>query len=93
MLIPARPLFESTNVTGTMVGFYCPEFVGNMATKGFHFHYISNDKKFGGHVMELETSGALTVDVDRKTDIHFALPDNDDFANVGFDKQFQYKKD
>ncbi|HWA34411.1 MAG TPA: acetolactate decarboxylase [Cyclobacteriaceae bacterium] len=93
VLIPARPVFEAANISGTMVGFYCPEFIGNMAVKGFHFHFISDDKRYGGHVMELASSGELNVEIDRKTDIHFYLPDNDDFAAVGFDKQFQYKKD
>ncbi len=93
VLIPARPVFNASNVSGTMVGFYCPEFIGNMAVKGFHFHFISDDKRYGGHVMEFESSGALQVEADRKTNIHFYLPDNGDFAAVGFDKQFQYKKD
>ncbi len=93
VLIPARPVFEASNIAGTMVGFYCPEFIGNMAVKGFHFHFISDDKRYGGHVMELESSTDLQVEIDRKTNIHFYLPDNNDFAAAGFDKQFQYKKD
>lgn len=92
VLIPNRPVFETTDIPGTIVGFYCPEFIGNINVKGFHFHFISDDRKFGGHVMALESGGPLTVDLDKKTDYHFYLPDNEDFKNVGFDKQFQYKK-
>ncbi len=92
VLIPNRPVFEGTNVTGTIVGFYCPEFIGNINVKGFHFHFISDDKKYGGHVMEFESAGELTVDLDKKTDYHFYLPDNEDFKSVGFEKEFQYLK-
>ena len=92
VLIPNRPVFEATNISGTMVGFYCPEFIGNINVKGFHFHFISDDKKYGGHVMEFESAGELSVELDKKADYHFYLPDNEDFANVGFDKEFQYKK-
>lgn len=93
VLIPNRPVFEASNIAGTIVGFYCPEFIGNVNVKGYHFHFISDDKKYGGHVMELEAAGDLSVEGDKKTDYHFYLPDNEDFSKVGFDKQFQYKKD
>lgn len=93
VLIPNRPVFEGENVTGTVVGFYCPDFIGNINAKGFHFHFISEDKKLGGHIMDFSFDDVLKVGIDKKTNYHFQLPDNDDFKNVGFDKEFQYKKD
>lgn len=92
VLIPNRPVFEENDVSGTIVGFYCPDFIGNINVKGFHFHFISDDKKLGGHVMDFNTSQPLEVQVDKKTDYHFVLPDNTDFENVSLDKEFQYKK-
>ncbi|MGB6152245.1 MAG: acetolactate decarboxylase, partial [Pricia sp.] len=79
-------------VSGTIVGFYCPDFIGNINVKGFHFHFISDDKKLGGHVMDFKTTQPLHVEVDKKTDYHFVLPDNTDFENVSLEKEFQYKK-
>ncbi len=93
VLIPNRPIFEATEVEGTMIGFYCPDFIGNINTKGFHFHFISDDRKFGGHVMEMVSGGPLVVEMDKKTDYNFQLPDNADFNEVRFEKEFQYKKD
>ncbi|MGB6150990.1 MAG: acetolactate decarboxylase [Pricia sp.] len=92
VLIPNRPVFEGEAVSGTIVGFYCPDFIGNINVKGFHFHFISDDKKLGGHVMDFETALPLNVQVDKKTDYHFVLPDNADFENVRLEKEFQYKK-
>ena len=91
VLIPARPVFERENFPGTIVGFYCPEFIGNINVAGYHFHFISDDKTFGGHVMELEAE-SLTVQVDPLLDYHFTLPDTEDFFNVSLDKEFQYEK-
>ena len=91
VLIPNRPVFNATDVSGTMAGFYCPDFIGNINTKGFHF--ISDDRTFGGHVMEMETAGPLVVKMDQKANYSLQLPDNADFGEVSFEKEFQYKKD
>ena len=93
VLIPNRPVFNATDVSGTMAGFYCPDFIGNINTKGFHFYFISDDRTFGGHVMEMETAGPLVVKMDQKANYNLQLPDNADFGEVSFEKEFQYKKD
>lgn len=95
VLIPNRPVFETTDISGTLVGFYCPDYIGNINAKGHHFHFISDDKKWGGHVMEFESSKPLVVQFDVKTKYQFDLPvnnDNEDFENVDLSKEFQYNK-
>lgn len=90
-LIPQRPVFERVNVKGTMVGFYCPEFIGNINVAGYHFHFISDDKTFGGHVMEFNTN-ELDVAYDPLLEYHFTLPGSENFLNVSLEKEFQYQK-
>jgi acetolactate decarboxylase len=89
VLIPNRPVFEGENVTGTIVGFFCPEYIGNIGVANYHFHFISDDKKLGGHVMEL-TGKNLKVEVDPIHKYTFELPQTPDFINGKFDKEFQY---
>jgi len=57
---PYRPLakvareesiFEGRNVEGTLVGFRCPPYVRGLNVIGYHFHFLSEDDSFGGHVM------------------------------------------
>ncbi|GAA4814967.1 acetolactate decarboxylase [Litoribaculum gwangyangense] len=91
VLIPNRPIFERENFSGTMVGFYCPEFIGNINVAGFHFHFVSEDETFAGHVMEFEAEN-LTVEYDKMHEYQFVLPQTEAYDNVGFDKEFQYKK-
>lgn len=88
-LIPKRPVFEGTNVKGTIVGFYCPDFIGNINVAGYHFHFISDNKKLGGHVMSLNVK-KLHVEVDPLLNYNFTIPGSDDFFNVTLDKEFQY---
>lgn len=90
VLIPNRPIFDAENVSGTMVGFFCPSFIGEINVAGFHMHFISDDRTYGGHAIEFEGKD-LTVEVDRMTEYTFELPESESFENVEFDKQFQYK--
>lgn len=41
------------NTTGTIVGLYCPPQMQSLNATGWRFHFVSSDKKFGGHVLEL----------------------------------------
>jgi acetolactate decarboxylase len=59
---------------------------------GYHFHFISDDLKMGGHVMDFLSKEPLKVPYDRIADYHFQVPDNADFENVSLEKEFQYKK-
>ena len=45
--------FTEKNIKGTVVGLYCPSYMGELNSVGWHFHFISDDKKKGGHVLEL----------------------------------------
>ncbi|MFR3361120.1 MAG: acetolactate decarboxylase [Enterococcus canintestini] len=47
-----QPEFEATDITGTIVGFFTPELFHGAAAAGFHLHFISDDHKFGGHVLD-----------------------------------------
>jgi acetolactate decarboxylase len=91
VLIPKRPIFERENFSGTMVGFFCPDFIGDINAAGYHLHFISEDKKFGGHVMEFKAK-SLKVHMDEMNEYKFVLPDSDAYRQVGFDAEFQYQK-
>ncbi len=91
VLIPNRPVFERENFKGTMVGFFCPDFIGDINASGYHLHFISDDKTFGGHVMEFQAE-YLNVAMDEIYEYQFVLPNTEAYRNVGFDAEFQYKK-
>ncbi len=90
-LMPKRPKFDHTNIAGTMVGFYCPEFIGDINVAGFHLHFVSDDKKTGGHVMEFKGKN-FKVDMGKLSTYHFVLPQTADFDTVNLEKKFQYNK-
>jgi acetolactate decarboxylase len=87
-LIPNRPVFSGKKIKGTMIGFYCPSFIGDINAAGFHFHFISDDKKLGGHVMN--AINYFKVSVQKLVNYEFRLPESEAFDTVQFDKRFQY---
>ncbi len=60
--------FRSDAVSGTIAGFWTPAYVKGLGIPGWHVHFLSDDRRFGGHV--LDANGA---------DIELALKHLDDF--------------
>ncbi len=51
-----------SNVKGTLVGFYIPEYMKEINVERYHFHFLTADKEFGGHVLDLNmTNGTIQV--------------------------------
>ncbi|MBR3497851.1 MAG: acetolactate decarboxylase [Selenomonadaceae bacterium] len=71
------------NISGTVVGLYCPDFMSSLNSTGWHFHFISDDKKVGGHVLGLSVkSGEAQFD---KTDsFRLDLPTKENFHALNF---------
>ena len=40
------------DVKGTMLGYFSPEMFHGAAVAGFHEHFLSDDRTFGGHVLD-----------------------------------------
>jgi len=47
-----QAVFELNGVRGTLVGFRFPSYMDGVNMAGYHFHFISQDRKQGGHVLE-----------------------------------------
>jgi acetolactate decarboxylase len=60
------------NITGTMVGFWYPRYVGGINVPGYHFHFITKDRSKGGHVLDCRLING-EVRIDRITQIHIEL--------------------
>jgi len=76
-----QTVFEFENASGTVVGFWSPEFVKGINVVGYHLHFITDDRKAGGHILDLKADGA-EVELDLTPNIFMALPTEGDFYNV-----------
>jgi acetolactate decarboxylase len=87
---PYRPLaevvadqhvFELADVEGSMVGFRFPAYVEGIEVAGYHLHFISADRRRGGHVLGSRSGGELRARIDPSADLHVELPPAIDLAD------------
>ncbi|MFA6173308.1 MAG: acetolactate decarboxylase [Kiritimatiellales bacterium] len=80
-----QAVFEYTNVTGTVIGFRCPEFVKGVNVPGYHLHFISKDRKLGGHILNFTAiGGALQIDTCNR--FYMVLPEDGRLRTVDLSK-------
>jgi acetolactate decarboxylase len=75
-----QAVFEYKNIKGTLLGFKVPKYMDGVNVSGCHFHFISDDRKHGGHLLDC-TTGNIKVRVQDVYDVKITLPDTDDFLN------------
>ena len=75
-----QTFFDYENINGTVVGLYCPEYMNDINAVGWHFHFISDDRAAGGHVLNLNAK-SITASIDRTDGFSMAIPDNEMFNN------------
>ena len=73
--------FNYENITGTVVGLYCPDYMGGLNAAGWHFHFISDDRTKGGHMLELSFKEAK-AELDMTPEFDLELSDNNDFQSM-----------
>ena len=76
-------LFEYSDISGTAVGVYCPVYMSSMNCAGWHFHFISDDKSKGGHILDLAINEG-EVQWARAEAVHVDLPDEEMFGSCDF---------
>ncbi len=79
--LPYRPLLEvledevvheRKDIGGTMIGFLAPKHIKGAVWEGFHFHFISDDLKQGGHVKDVVTE-EITIEIQALTQFNLLL--------------------
>ena len=76
-----QPEFEFRNVSGTLVGFWTPEYARTLNVPGYHLHFISDDRRCGGHLLDCAGSN-LSLQIQREGSYHVALPETEDFLKA-----------
>ena len=66
-------MFDLEDVRGTLAGFRFPDFARGLNVPGFHLHFLTEDRRPGGHVLDLELErGELAIDASAQ--FHLELP-------------------
>jgi len=66
---------------GTLVGFWAPLYARAVNVPGYHFHFISEDRGLGGHLLGME-AGPLEVGIHIESELHVAIPETVEFLTA-----------
>lgn len=71
--------FRYQDVQGSVIAVYCPSYVEGLNLPGWHFHFLSEDKTKGGHILGLQAD-TLSLQINPIRDWELLLPENPEFA-------------
>ncbi|WP_300163525.1 acetolactate decarboxylase [Solidesulfovibrio sp.] len=71
--VAAQSVFPMENTAGTMVGIYTPPGAASLSPTGWHFHFLTADRKRGGHVLAA-TVGVAKARGEQVTDMRLVFP-------------------
>ncbi len=61
--IKDQSVFDMNDIEGTLIGFRSPAFFNGITAAGNHFHFLSDRRDSGGHLLDFELkSGVLEID-------------------------------
>ena len=84
-IIKNQPEFKTTDVKGTIVGFFTPKLFHGASVAGFHLHFISDDQTFAGHILDFELkNGEIETMEEAELRQHFPV-DNKDYLTHEID--------
>jgi acetolactate decarboxylase len=67
-VVAEQHVFELVDIEGTMLGFRFPDYAEGIEVSGYHLHFISADRRRGGHVL------GSRVRLDPSSELHVELP-------------------
>jgi acetolactate decarboxylase len=81
-----QPEFEYKNIKGTLIGFRIPGYANGINVSGFHFHFLSDDRNSGGHLLDCVLDEGK-ISIDQKLNISIRLPSTAEFFNTNLNTE------
>ena len=78
----SQAVYNLSGATGTVMGFYTPAWFSGINVPGYHLHFLSDDKKSGGHILDFLVPANATVEYDVTPGFAMAIPVNSSFAEL-----------
>jgi acetolactate decarboxylase len=85
-VLKTQPTFDLRDIDGVMVGFRLPDYTSVINSPGHHFHFITADRKAGGHVLNCQVERA-TVAIDYTHAWQTVFPDDSVFYQTALSSE------
>ncbi|OUL29972.1 acetolactate decarboxylase [Nostoc sp. RF31YmG] len=79
--IKTQSVFELKNINGTLVGFRTPSYMQGVNVNGYHFHFLTADRKTGGHLLDGEFQD-IKVEIAAISNVEVNLPKTAEFVQA-----------
>ena len=88
---PYRPLnqiaeeqkeYKYDNVNGTIVALFCPDYMQGINLPTWHFHFITDERDKGGHLLDINVKSIKNANMDKIEDYNLVLPSSETFSNM-----------
>lgn len=73
--------FSAKDVSGTLIGFWTPMYAKTINVPGYHLHLLSDDRRHGGHILDLEAD-AVEIELATENHLSLALPETAAFLQA-----------
>lgn len=83
-LVKTQPTFEFRDVEGTMVGVWTPATMQGIGLEGWHLHFLTRDRKGGGHVLEFTVQDAV-LKLDETLELHWYMSGRPEYRKAALD--------
>jgi acetolactate decarboxylase len=90
-VVKTQPEFEFYNQKGIMVGFRLPDYMKGINVPKYHLHFITEDRKGGGHLLECETD-KVKIGIDVTEEFFVSLPKRKEFYDADLNKGANLEK-
>jgi acetolactate decarboxylase len=81
----AQSEFSFSEIDGSLIGLWSPGFSSAFSVAGYHFHFLSDDRCHGGHVLDIQAD-RLQLKIEPLTDFRLALPESESFLKANLSK-------
>ena len=76
-----QPEFSYKNISGSMVGFWTPDFMDKITVPGYHLHFLSKNLELGGHLLDCQTK-KIKISIQHVARVELSLPITLDFMTT-----------
>jgi len=76
-----QPEFSYKNISGSMVGFWTPDFMDKITVPGYHLFFLSKNLELGGHLLDCQTK-KIKISIQHVARVELSLPITLDFMTT-----------
>jgi acetolactate decarboxylase len=77
-----QSVYTYSDSPGTVVGVYTPVFFKGLNVAGYHLHFLSDDYRTGGHILDFTVPANIAVEYDITPVFEMSLPTRGAFTGV-----------